>query len=76
MKDLTKVLVTNGYKKGGIDKTMFVKGEHGRLMITQIYVLTLCLEECCTKWSNILSNKCKKEFEMSLVGELTYFLGL
>ena len=35
---LTEFLVNNGYRKGGIDKTLFVKDKDGKLMIAQIYV--------------------------------------
>ena len=35
---LTQFLFNQGYKRGGIDKTLFVKDDHGRLMIAQIYV--------------------------------------
>ena len=34
---LTKFLVNQGYRKGGTYKTLFVKEENGRLMISQIY---------------------------------------
>lgn len=30
---MTEFLVNNGYKKGGIDKTLFVKEKDGKLMI-------------------------------------------
>jgi hypothetical protein len=35
---LTQFLVEQRYKKGGTDKTLFVKDDNGRLMIAQIYV--------------------------------------
>ncbi|MCI32476.1 gag-pol polyprotein [Trifolium medium] len=35
---LTEFLVQNGYRKGGNDKTLFVKEGGGKLMIAQIYV--------------------------------------
>ncbi|MCI00295.1 gag-pol polyprotein [Trifolium medium] len=35
---LTEFLVNHGYRKGRTDKTLFVKEEHGKLMIAQIYV--------------------------------------
>ena len=35
---LTKFLINHGYHKGGIDKTLFVKNDRGKLMISQIYV--------------------------------------
>ena len=35
---MTTFLVNNGYKKGGIDNTLFVKEKDGKLMISHIYV--------------------------------------
>jgi hypothetical protein len=35
---LTEFLVNQGYKKGGTNKTLFVKEEKGILMIAHIYV--------------------------------------
>jgi len=35
---LTQFVVNQGYIKGGTDKTLFVKDDDGRLMITHIYV--------------------------------------
>jgi len=35
---LTQFLVDQGYRKGGTDKTLFVKDDNGRPMIAQIYV--------------------------------------
>ena len=35
---LTQFLVQNGYTRGGVDNTLFVKKENGNLMIAQIYV--------------------------------------
>ena len=35
---LTEFLANHGYRNGGIDKTLFVKDEAGKLLIAQIYV--------------------------------------
>lgn len=35
---ITYFLVNHGYNRGGIDKTLFVKNDGGKMMITQIYV--------------------------------------
>src|ERR1044072_7727259 len=35
---LTEFLINHCYNKGGIDKTLFVKHDKGKLMIAQIYV--------------------------------------
>lgn len=35
---LTEFLTINGYKKGRIDKTLYVTIDEGKLMVSQIYV--------------------------------------
>jgi hypothetical protein len=55
---LTQFLVGQGYRKGGTDKTLFVKDDNGRLMWLRYMLMTLFLEECRTRWFNISFSKC------------------
>ena len=73
---LTEFLVTHGYRKGGIDKTLFVKEKDGKLMIAQIYVDDIVFGGMSDEMVQHFVRQMQSEFEMSLVGELTYFLGL
>ncbi|XP_050916807.1 uncharacterized mitochondrial protein AtMg00810-like [Lathyrus oleraceus] len=73
---LTEYLVNNGYRKGGTEKTLFVKEENGKLMIAQIYVDGIVFGGMSNQIVQHFVRKIQFEFEMSLVGELTYFLGL
>jgi hypothetical protein len=73
---LTQFLVGQGYKKGGTDKTLFVKDDNGRLMIAQIYVDDIVFGGMSNKMVRHFVQQMQYEFEMSLVGELTNFLGL
>jgi len=57
---LTQFLVDQGYIKGGIDKTLFVKDDNGRLMIARSMLMTFSLEECRTRWFNISFSKCSQ----------------
>jgi hypothetical protein len=75
-KRLTQFLVGQGYKKGGTDKTLFVKNGNGRLMIAQIYVNDIVFGGMSSKMVQHFIHQMQSEFEMSLVGKLTYFLGL
>lgn len=52
--NLANYLIEKGYKRGGVDKTLFIK--HHK--------------------SNEFVDLMQREFEMSMVGELNYFLGL
>lgn len=73
---LTEFLINQGYKKGGTDKTLFVKKEHGGVMIAQIYVDDIVFGGMSNQMVQHFVQQMQSEFEMSLVGELTYFLGL
>jgi len=73
---LTEFLIKNGYRKGGIDKTLFVKDEDGKIMIAQIYVDDIVFGGMSNQVVQHFVKQMQSEFEMSLVGELTYFLGL
>ena len=73
---LTEFLGENGYRKGGIDKTLFVKKEEGKIIIAQIYVDDIVFGGMSNEMVQHFVKQMQSEFEMSLVGELTYFLGL
>ncbi|CAJ2652046.1 unnamed protein product [Trifolium pratense] len=73
---LTNFLVSQGYRKGGHDKTLFVKEQEEKLMIAQIYVDDIVFGGMSAKMVKHFVQQMQSEFEMSLVGELTYFLGL
>jgi len=73
---LTEFLINQGYKKGGTDKTLFIKKDKGRLMISQIYVDDIVFRGMSNQMVQHFVHQMQSEFEMSLVGELTNFLGL
>ena len=73
---LTKFLTDKGYKKRGIDKTLFVKDEGGKIMVAQIYVDDIVFGGMSDRMVKHFTDQMQAEFEMSLMGELTYFLGL
>ncbi|XP_050895553.1 uncharacterized protein LOC127102195 [Lathyrus oleraceus] len=62
--------------KWGIDNTLFVKEGNGKLMIAQIYVGDIVFGGMSNQMVQHFVKQMKSEFEMSLVGELTYFLCL
>jgi hypothetical protein len=73
---LTQFLIDQGNKKGASDKTLFVKEEGGKFMIAQIYVDDIVFGGMSHTMVEHFVKPMQSEFEMSLVGELTYFLGL
>ncbi|KAJ9544963.1 hypothetical protein OSB04_024670 [Centaurea solstitialis] len=73
---LTNHLLSKGFKRGTIDTTLFLKKEGDDLLLVQIYVDDIIFgstnPELCTKFSKIMET----EVEMSMMGELNFFLGI
>jgi hypothetical protein len=61
---------------GKVDTTLFIKKIGNDLFMLQIYVDDIIFgstnQEFCEEFGKMMAN----EFEMSMIGELTYFLGL
>jgi hypothetical protein len=72
---LRDFLITNGFKVGKADPTLFTKTIEKDLFIYQIYVDDIIFgstnKSTCEEFSRIMIQK----FEMSMMGELRYFLG-
>jgi hypothetical protein len=72
---LRDFLLTNGYKVKKADPTLFTKTIDKDLFICQIYVDDIIFgstnNSSCEEFSRIMIHK----FEMSMMGELKYFLG-
>jgi hypothetical protein len=68
-------LITNGFKVGKGDHTLFTKTVAKDLFVWQIYVDDIIFgstnKSTCEEFSRIMIQK----FEMSMMGELKYFLG-
>ena len=65
----------HGYSRGGDDKT-FIKKMKSDLIIAQIYVEDIVFGAVSLHLVDEFVNQMKTKFEMSMVGELTYFFGL
>jgi hypothetical protein len=72
---LRDFLIANGFKVGKADPTLFTKTLANDLFVCQIYVDDIIFgstnESTCEEFSGIMTQK----FEMSMMGELKYFLG-
>ncbi|KAJ9561518.1 hypothetical protein OSB04_006678 [Centaurea solstitialis] len=73
---LTIYLLGSGYKKGTVDPTLFLRRSGNHLTVVQIYVDDIIFAstnpESCIEFEQIM----KSRFQMSMMGELTFFLGL
>ena len=72
---LRDFLIANAFKVGKADPTLFTKTCDGDLFVCQIYVDDIIFgstnQKSCEEFSRVMTQK----FEMSMMGELNYFLG-
>ena len=73
---LTQYLVSHGFTKGKVDQTFFIKREDGELIVAQVYVDYIIFQSTKDKLAHSFLKLMQVEFEMSMIGELTHFLGL
>ncbi|GJS64061.1 putative ribonuclease H-like domain-containing protein, partial [Tanacetum coccineum] len=73
---LANYLLCNGFQRGKIDQTLFIKRQQGHILLVQIYVDDIIFgstkKELCDEFEKLMKDK----FQMSSMGELTFFLGL
>ena len=73
---LSNFLLKNDFTRGSVDTTLFIKRKDNEMLVVQIYVDDIIFgatNEClCQEFSKLMQG----EFEMSMMGELTFFLGL
>ena len=73
---LTTYLLDHGFKRGQADQTLFVKRDEKSLLVAQVYVDDIVFGFTINHLAHEFSEEMKREFEMSVVEELNYFLGL
>ncbi|KAJ9567220.1 hypothetical protein OSB04_003186 [Centaurea solstitialis] len=73
---LTDYLLGVGYKKSTIDPTLFLKRSGKDLIIVQIYVDDIIFASTKPAMCQEFENTMKSQFKMSMMGKLTFFLGL
>ena len=73
---LTAYLTEHGFKRGSADTTLFIRKDKNSFVITQIYVDDIVFGATNDSLAHSFAYEMKAMFEMSTVGELTYFLGL
>ena len=72
---LRDFLIEKGFTIGKVDTILFTKKLDEEIFISQVYVDDIIFgssnEDYCKEFGELMS----KEFEMSMIGELTFFLG-
>nr|GEV02438.1 putative ribonuclease H-like domain-containing protein [Tanacetum cinerariifolium] len=73
---LSTYLLDNGFQRRMINKTLFIKRDKSDILLVQVYVDDIVFgstrKEMCTEFKKMMH----KKFQMSSIGELTFFLGL
>ncbi|GJW99095.1 putative ribonuclease H-like domain-containing protein [Tanacetum coccineum] len=73
---LSTFLLKSGYRRGTIDKTLFIKKDKNDIMLVQVYVDDIIFGSTKRSWCDEFEALMKSIFQMSSIGELTFFLGL
>ncbi|GJY38944.1 retrovirus-related pol polyprotein from transposon TNT 1-94 [Tanacetum coccineum] len=73
---LKSFLIKHEYKIGMVDNTLFTKKKISNLIIVQIYVDDIIFGSTCQDMCDEFVKIMYDEFEMSMMGELNFFLGL
>ncbi|GJZ79885.1 putative ribonuclease H-like domain-containing protein [Tanacetum coccineum] len=73
---LSSFLEKHGYKRGTIDKTLFIRRNKKDIMLVQVYVDDIIFGSTNKSWCAEFEALMQSRFQMSSMGELTFFLGL
>nr|GEX38162.1 hypothetical protein [Tanacetum cinerariifolium] len=69
-------LLENGFQIGTIDQTLFIKKQKGDILLVQIYVDDIIFGATNKDMCKSVEKLMKDKFQMSSIGELTFFFGL
>ncbi|KAJ9557962.1 hypothetical protein OSB04_012576 [Centaurea solstitialis] len=73
---LSTFLLSKGFVRGKIDSTLFLKKYPKHILLVQIYVDDIIFGSINPKLCEKFELLMKSEYKMSMMGELTFFLGL
>ncbi|GJW75808.1 putative ribonuclease H-like domain-containing protein, partial [Tanacetum coccineum] len=73
---LSTYLLDNEFQRGKIDKTLFIKRYKGDILLVQVYMDDIIFGSTKKELCNAFEKLMHVKFQMSSMGELTFFLGL
>ncbi|GKC65895.1 putative ribonuclease H-like domain-containing protein, partial [Tanacetum coccineum] len=73
---LSTFLLKSGYRRGTIDKALFIKKDKNNIMLVQVYVDDIIFGSTKRSWCDEFEALMKSRFQMSYMGKLTFFLRL
>ncbi|GJW25401.1 reverse transcriptase domain-containing protein [Tanacetum coccineum] len=73
---LSKFLLAQGFSKGVVDPTLFIRKTGKHTLHVQIYVDDIIFASIDPKDCDRFSNEMSSKFQMSMMGQISFFLGL
>ncbi|GKG12266.1 putative ribonuclease H-like domain-containing protein, partial [Tanacetum coccineum] len=73
---LSKYLLDNGFQRGTIDQTLFIRKHKGEFLPVQVHVNDIIFGSSNPKLCREFEALMHEKFKMSVMGELKFFLGL
>ncbi|GKB09980.1 retrovirus-related pol polyprotein from transposon TNT 1-94 [Tanacetum coccineum] len=73
---LSKFLLANNFFKGAVDPTLFTRKSGKHILLVQIYVDDIIFASTDHNACNIFSKEMSSKFQMSMMGQMSFFLGL
>ncbi|GJU23751.1 retrovirus-related pol polyprotein from transposon TNT 1-94 [Tanacetum coccineum] len=74
--ELSKFLLPNHFFKGIIDPTLFIRHFDDDILVVKVYVDDIIFVATNPRYSKLYFDLMKSRFEMSMMGEMMFFLGL
>ncbi|GKC37963.1 retrovirus-related pol polyprotein from transposon TNT 1-94 [Tanacetum coccineum] len=73
---LSSFLISQQFSKGAVDPTLFTRHVGNDLLLVQIYVDDIIFASTNTAMCNEFANQMTTKFKMSMMGQMSFFLGL
>jgi hypothetical protein len=73
---LDKYLQQEGFRKGSADNNLYIKVSEGNILLIEVYVDDIIFGSDDDMLRQKFAKDMQNEFEMSFLGELSFFLGL
>ncbi|GJU52471.1 putative ribonuclease H-like domain-containing protein [Tanacetum coccineum] len=73
---LSKFLMSNNFFKGAVDPMLFTRKSGKHILLVQIYVDDIIFASIDHNACNIFSKETSSKFQMSITGQMSFFLGL
>ncbi|GKB41153.1 retrovirus-related pol polyprotein from transposon TNT 1-94 [Tanacetum coccineum] len=73
---LSRFLLDNKFSKGVVDPTLFTRKIGKHILLVQIYVDDIIFASTDPKACDIFSKEMSSKFQMSMMGQMSFFLGL